>query len=168
MQKLQAIYSNKIGLEFMHISDPNERHWIMHEFEKISTDQTSKEEKISILEELNKSETFNSFLSDKLKTSKRFGVEGLDSMISGLSTFYETQTNSSRKQPRMESSTSVWEWLTEADSMPLPTSSTSPCRRFLQNSRKMSTRKYLGETRVMSSITWAQPLKGKLTARTFA
>lgn len=36
------------------------------------------------MEELTKAETFNSFLSDKLKTSKRFGVEGLDSMVSGL------------------------------------------------------------------------------------
>jgi hypothetical protein len=167
MQKLQGIYSNKIALEFMHISDPNERHWIMHEFEKISTDQTSKEEKISILEELNKSETFNSFLSDKLKTSKRFGVEGLDSMISGLSIFYVTKTNSFRKQPRMESNTSAWEWLTEVDSMLLPTSSTNPCRRSLQNFRKMLTRKYLGGTQVTSSITWVQQLKEKLMVRTF-
>jgi len=40
------------------------------------------------LEELAKVESFNSFLNDKLKTSKRFGVEGLDSMISGLSKFF--------------------------------------------------------------------------------
>lgn len=33
-------------------------------------------------------ESFNSFLNDKLKTSKRFGVEGLDSMISGLSMIF--------------------------------------------------------------------------------
>jgi 2-oxoglutarate dehydrogenase complex dehydrogenase (E1) component-like enzyme len=41
------------------------------------------------LEELAKVESFNSFLNDKLKTSKRFGVEGLDSMISGLNHLVE-------------------------------------------------------------------------------
>jgi 2-oxoglutarate dehydrogenase E1 component len=69
----------------MHISNPTERTWLMHEFEKLENLKQSKEEKIKILEELTKVEAFNSFLSDKLKTSKRFGVEGMDSMISGLS-----------------------------------------------------------------------------------
>jgi 2-oxoglutarate dehydrogenase complex dehydrogenase (E1) component-like enzyme len=39
------------------------------------------------MDEITKIEAFNSFLSSKIKTSKRFGVEGLDSMILGLSNF---------------------------------------------------------------------------------
>jgi 2-oxoglutarate dehydrogenase E1 component len=77
----------------MHLSNAEERSWIMHEFEKLSNVQTSKEEKLSILQDLTNAESFNSFLSDKLKTSKRFGVEGLDSMISGLSKCCKIQTN---------------------------------------------------------------------------
>jgi 2-oxoglutarate dehydrogenase complex dehydrogenase (E1) component-like enzyme len=46
----------------------------MTEFEKIPQQETSKEEKLYILEELSQSESFNAFLNDKLKTSKRFGV----------------------------------------------------------------------------------------------
>lgn len=53
--------------------------------EILSLKKFSKEEKEKILRELTNVETFNHFLNDKLKTSKRFGVEGLCSMISGLS-----------------------------------------------------------------------------------
>jgi 2-oxoglutarate dehydrogenase complex dehydrogenase (E1) component-like enzyme len=49
MQKLQGIYSDKMGIEFMHISNLKERSWIMHQFEKISTEPTPKEEKLKIL-----------------------------------------------------------------------------------------------------------------------
>ena len=59
----------------------------MKEFEQLTKDSIAKTEKVKILEDLTKSEAFNVFLNDKLKTSKRFGVEGLDSMISGLSNF---------------------------------------------------------------------------------
>ena len=69
----------------MHISDSNERYWLMKNFEELAFEVTPKEEKMKVLEELAKSQCFNSFLNEKLKTFKRFGVEGLDSMISGLS-----------------------------------------------------------------------------------
>ena len=71
----------------------------MKEFEKISETEVSKEEKVSILLELTKAEAFNYFLNDKLKTSKRFGVEGVDTLISGLSKPSPIQTNS-HKKPR--------------------------------------------------------------------
>lgn len=57
----------------------------MKKMEILSLKKFSKEEKEKILRELTNVETFNHFLNDKLKTSKRFGVEGLCSMISGLS-----------------------------------------------------------------------------------
>jgi 2-oxoglutarate dehydrogenase complex dehydrogenase (E1) component-like enzyme len=57
----------------------------MNEMEQIPQTKFSNEYKEGILKELARVESFNSFLNDKLKTSKRFGVEGLDSMISGLS-----------------------------------------------------------------------------------
>lgn len=70
---------------------------------------------MDILEGLTKSEAFNAFLNDKLKTSKRFGVEGLDSMISGLSRFWLIQTNWLKRPAGEEWSTLDWEWLTGAD-----------------------------------------------------
>ena len=130
----------------MHISNADERAWIMHEFERVAAAEASKEEKVDILQELAKVETFNSFLSDKLKTSKRFGVEGLDSMISGLSNPHHTQTNWSKRQCAREWNTSAWGWRTEAGSTPWPTSSTSPCRRSSLSSRKTSIRSFPGGT----------------------
>jgi len=71
------------------MSNLEEQTWIMQEFEGLTEIPVSNEQKIDTLKELTKAETFNSFLNDKLKTSKRFGVEGLDSMISGLNALVE-------------------------------------------------------------------------------
>lgn len=46
----------------------------MSEIEKIPETKFSPDYKLKVLEELAKVESFNSFLNDKLKTSKRFGV----------------------------------------------------------------------------------------------
>lgn len=102
IDRLQNIYSNKMGLEFMHITDPEVRCWIMKEFESLAVKPASKEDKYKILEELTKSETFNAFLVSKFTTTKRFGVEGLDTVISGMSTLSLTQTPSFRRPLRME------------------------------------------------------------------
>lgn len=48
---------------------------------------------MKVLEELTKNEGFSHFLNDKMKTSKRFGVEGLCSMISGLNQLVESAVN---------------------------------------------------------------------------
>ena len=58
----------------------------MKKFEQLQSENPTKERKMSIFNNLNKVEVFNSFLNDRLKTSKRFGVEGCDTLISGLST----------------------------------------------------------------------------------
>ena len=58
----------------MHLSNYEEKKWLMREFEELSTKTSSKEEKQKILQELTNVESFNYFLNEKLKTSKRFGV----------------------------------------------------------------------------------------------
>jgi 2-oxoglutarate dehydrogenase E1 component len=59
----------------------------MEEMEKISNTDFSKAYKLNIYNQLAKVEAFNYFLNDKLKTSKRFGIEGLDCAIAGLSIY---------------------------------------------------------------------------------
>ena len=85
MKRLKEIYCGSVGLESMHISNYDEKKWLMRKMELLSLKKFEKEEKMKILKELTNVETFNHFLNEKLKTSKRFGVEGLCSMISGLS-----------------------------------------------------------------------------------
>lgn len=101
--RLKEIYSGSIGLESMHISNYEEKKWLMREFEALSLKKASKEEKLKILSELANVEAFNSFLNDKLKTSKRFGVEGLCSMIAGLSNPYPNSRQTHRNRNRIRS-----------------------------------------------------------------
>lgn len=133
----------------------------MNEFENIPLKETSKQEKLYILEELSQSESFNVFLNDKLKTSKRFGVEGLDSMISGLSKIYVTKINQFRRQQKPASSTLAWEWLIEEGLMLWRTSLINHQLKYLQNFKKTSTSRP-GEILAMLSITQVQLLKNKL------
>ncbi len=89
----------------MHISDMEERQWIMREFERIADEEVPRERKLKILEELTKSETFNQFLVSKFTTTKRFGVEGLDTVISGLSISFLIKTLWLKKLLNMELNT---------------------------------------------------------------
>lgn len=69
----------------MHLSNYEEKKWLMKKIEDLSVKKFSRAEKLKVLDELTKVEGFSYFLNEKMKTSKRFGVEGLCSMISGLS-----------------------------------------------------------------------------------
>lgn len=74
----------------MHLSSYEEKKWLMKKLEHLSIKKFTKDEKVKVLEELTKNEGFSHFLNDKMKTSKRFGVEGLCSMISGLNQLIES------------------------------------------------------------------------------
>jgi 2-oxoglutarate dehydrogenase complex dehydrogenase (E1) component-like enzyme len=63
-----------------------EKKWLMEKFEGLSIKKFTINEKLKIFKELSNNECFSAFLNDRMKTSKRFGVEGLCSMICGLST----------------------------------------------------------------------------------
>ena len=73
----------------MHIVNEEEKLWLMQKCQSLVQTKATKERKLQILKNLNSVEVFNSFLSDRLKTSKRFGVEGVDTLISGLNSIVE-------------------------------------------------------------------------------
>ena len=81
---MQKIYCGKIGWEFMHLSDRNERNWLLNKIENDSFRSTNKDHKIKIFERLCENESFNLFCKEKFPTAKRFGIEGCDTLISGL------------------------------------------------------------------------------------
>lgn len=81
----RSIYSDKIGLEYLHISSPEERQWLQERMEANDLRQKfSKEEKIEILESLTKAEGFEKFLSKKHPGTKRFGVDGGEALIPAI------------------------------------------------------------------------------------
>ncbi len=75
---LKAVYSGKIGFEFMHIHNTTVRHWVRERIElhgSRGVDQTM-EMQINSLRWLLEAETFENFLAKKFLGEKRFSLEG--------------------------------------------------------------------------------------------
>ncbi|MBM3523716.1 MAG: 2-oxoglutarate dehydrogenase E1 component, partial [Alphaproteobacteria bacterium] len=85
MQVLRATYCGSIGVEFMHMSDPDQKAWIQERIESIrnQTEFTDKGKK-AILERLTAAEKFEQFLDKKYTGTKRFGLEGGEAAIPAL------------------------------------------------------------------------------------
>jgi len=77
---LRDSYTRSIGIEYMHIQDPDQREWIQHRVE-IPHIKPSREEQLRILHKLNQSEAFETFLQTKYVGQKRFSLEGSESLI---------------------------------------------------------------------------------------
>ena len=123
----------------------------MAKMEQLSLKTFSKEEKEKILKELTNVEAFNAFLNDKLKTSKRFGVEGICSMIAGISKDQFTQMSWLKLRPTEELNILDLGWLIEVDWLLFTTILTSLCKKYLLNSKKMliTNNKWIGGTQEM-------------------
>lgn len=79
---LRQTYTRKIGIEFMHISDPSEKRWLQERIEPIrSEEQLSHESQIRLLQRLNAAEAFERFLHTKYIGHKRFSLEGAETLI---------------------------------------------------------------------------------------
>src|SRR5450755_4198091 len=82
---LRDAYCRTIGIEYMHISDPEQRQWIQDHFERPHIRITS-EEQLYILNRLNVAEAFETFLQTKYVGQKRFSLEGGETLIPLLDT----------------------------------------------------------------------------------
>ncbi|BAI73216.1 2-oxoglutarate dehydrogenase E1 component [Azospirillum sp. B510] len=82
---LVKTYCGTIGVEFMHIQDPEEKAWIQERIEggRNHTDFTVNGKR-AILERLTAAEGFEKFLQLKYTGTKRFGLEGGETMIPAL------------------------------------------------------------------------------------
>ena len=77
---LRDAYCRSVGLEYMHISNPEERDWFQQHVEGVS-DVLDRGEQLRILRKLNSAEAFESFLQTKFVGQKRFSLEGGESVI---------------------------------------------------------------------------------------
>ena len=68
---LRDAYCRTIGVEYMHIQDPEQRHWIQERMEP-PQDRLPREEQLRILAKLNQAEAFETFLHTKYVGQKRF------------------------------------------------------------------------------------------------
>ena len=82
---LERTYCSTLGVEFMHISNPEEKSWIQERIEGpdkgvFFTPQGKK----AILQKLVEAEGFEQFIDVKYKGTKRFGLDGGESLIPAL------------------------------------------------------------------------------------
>jgi len=80
MSTLQDAYCRTIGIEYMHIADPDQRAWIQERLES-PIQPIEHQEHMRILDRLNESEIFETFLQKKFVGQKRFSLEGGESTI---------------------------------------------------------------------------------------
>ncbi len=85
VEAVRKTYCGTIGVEFMHIQDPAQKAWIQERVESIhnQTEFTYNGKK-AILERLIAAEAFEQFLDKKYTGTKRFGLDGGESMIPAL------------------------------------------------------------------------------------
>ena len=82
---LKKIYCSTIGVEFMHISDPVEKIWFRERMEKeVNQLKFTEKGKKGILTKLIQAEGFEKFLALKFVATKRFGLDGAESLIPAL------------------------------------------------------------------------------------
>jgi 2-oxoglutarate dehydrogenase E1 component len=82
---LRDAYCRTVGVEYMHIQEPDQKRWIQEQVEGVST-TLSTEEQRWVMSRLNAAEAFEKFLHTKYVGQKRFGLEGGESAIPLLET----------------------------------------------------------------------------------
>ena len=85
VRAVRETYCGTIGVEYMHIQDPAQKAWIQERIETIHNQtQFTANGKRAILERLTAAEAFEKFLDKKYTGTKRFGLDGGESMIPAL------------------------------------------------------------------------------------
>ena len=83
---IERTYCKSIGAEFMHITDTDQRHWIMTRMESVrSAPDYGDEVRQQLLYRLIEAEGLEKSLASKYPGTKRFGLEGGESLIPMLS-----------------------------------------------------------------------------------
>ena len=83
---LERTYCHTIGAEFMHIVDTEQRHWVMSRMESVrSAPDMDRDSRLQLLRSLIKAEGLEKSLGSKYPGTKRFGLEGAESLIPMLS-----------------------------------------------------------------------------------
>jgi multifunctional 2-oxoglutarate metabolism enzyme len=80
---LRDAYCRRVGVEYMHITDPVQRKWLQSRIE-VKNDAPAREEQLHILGRLNVAEAFETFLQTKYVGQKRFSLEGAETVIALL------------------------------------------------------------------------------------
>ncbi|VAV90754.1 2-oxoglutarate dehydrogenase E1 component [hydrothermal vent metagenome] len=88
---LNRTYCASVGVEFMHINHPEEKAWIQSRIEGRDKEINFTEQgKLAILQKLAEAEGFEQYLAKKYIGTKRFGLDGGESLIPALEAIIKT------------------------------------------------------------------------------
>src|ERR1700683_5442350 len=85
-EEARRIYCGNIGVEFMHLPEPERRRWIAERIEGPETEVDQEK----ILERLVRADLFEQVLQARYLGTKRFSLEGVTSLIPLLDSILET------------------------------------------------------------------------------
>ena len=88
---LRDSYCRTIGIEYMHIQDPEQRAWFQEKLEK-PYEKPDHDAQLRILSKLNQAEAFETFLQTKYVGQKRFSLEGAESTVSMVDEILQAAT----------------------------------------------------------------------------
>ena len=93
LARLKQTYCGNIGVEFMHITQSDEKHWVQKRFEgDLSTPRYDAAKKQRILKQITAAETLERYLHTKYVGQKRFSLEGGESAIAALDHLIQNAT----------------------------------------------------------------------------
>ena len=99
---LKKTYCGNVGYEFMHISNPDERKWFRDRIEQDNNAlEFTKNGKEAILNKLVQAEGFEKFLATKYVGTKRFGLDGGESLIPALEQIIKISGQSQVKEVKI-------------------------------------------------------------------
>ena len=99
---LKKTYCGPVGYEYMHISNPTERKWFRDRIEKSKDNLNfTKNGKEAILNKLIQAEGFEKFLHTKYVGTKRFGLDGGESLIPALEQIIKISGQSQVKEVKI-------------------------------------------------------------------
>ncbi len=94
LDRLRATYCGSIGIEYMHIQNPQQKQWLQDRMEgTMNAWKLDEPVRRRILNRLVQAEEFEHFLQTRFVGQKRFGLEGLESTIVVLDEVLERAAN---------------------------------------------------------------------------
>ncbi|WP_417316742.1 2-oxoglutarate dehydrogenase E1 component [Emcibacter sp.] len=91
LEIVKRTYCSSVGVEFMHINEPEEKAWIQSRIEGRDKEiHFTNEGKMAILQKLTEAEAFEQYLAKKYIGTKRFGLDGGEALIPALEGIIKT------------------------------------------------------------------------------
>ena len=160
MRILRRTYCQHIGYEFMHITTPAQKSWIQQRIEGEEKDISfTVEGKKAILNKLIEAETYEKFCEVKYTGTKRFGLEGGESMVPALDKLSSAAVSSASRKSSL-----VWRIVGASTFLPMLWANRT--ERFSTSSRADRSSRTTSKVPVTSSIISEHHLIDHSTATT--